>query len=419
MSSRVDKVITGRKGLWLLIFGPLLVLIATDIQEDARADFRRGGTTFIDGESLDGNEPWQELPGFAESRDDAFPPQPDVLPEPTSNEPLAVTAVDDGFIYRIDYENGASYEAQYQEYARYNRVSFVYEVPDKPFQKWFGRLLIPAGGMALVLGVISLLANLSGSDRRGTQLATAATTATTEPIAQATIQATASTTAAPLAAALLVRWLQRSRYYRLVGALVAASYYLVFVVANRHLVLNTLVLCMVAGMALGGAFAELHVIRRKPERTAIAGLSSRRFSDYTERADRGVLAIIAVAAVSIAGLSRTTVLAASALGPSLAALLVVAIVVWFQRLVVSRPRSALSADMRQADDLLRHLAVTQGFARPGIALACFLICVALVDPSHPAWLELVAQIPLVAGFGWLFIGRQARIPKMAERALST
>lgn len=210
----------------------------------------------------------------------------------------------------------------------------------------------------------------------------------------------------PTSVALLARWLRRSRHFRYVGGCAGAVLGLIFVQTHGLPVL----IGLLAGIAAGGAAAEVHSLGRGRGRPRTAELSRRRLRDYANRVDLAALAAVAVSATVLIAVTARS--GDDDRGPGLnaaiAALAVVAAVATMQGLVVVRPRPALRADLRRADDLMRRLAATQGFTRPGIALGIVLVIQALVaiglDDRAP-W--LIAGLVVAAG-GWYLASRQSR-----------
>ncbi|MCP4965577.1 MAG: hypothetical protein GY926_10100 [bacterium] len=214
------------------------------------------------------------------------------------------------------------------------------------------------GGL-VALTVASMVLSLSGHDSDSTKLAVGL---------------------APTSASsgLVDRWLKRTRYYRFVGGAVGLVVGVGFIDNGR---LAPVAIGMFAGVAGGGALAEIHLLRRKQQAARSAGLTARRLADYVRRTDVIRFALVAVVAVALLGASPIVdeFRRASLVRWALAALLVALVAVTLQRLVVLRTRPALRPDLRDADDLLRRLAATQGFVRPSLAL-----CVALLAQSVSA-----------------------------------
>lgn len=132
-------------------------------------------------------------------------------------------------------------------------------------------------------------------------------------------------------------------------------------------------------------------------------------ADYTLAPDRIALAAVGVLSMALFAARSAGLLAGSAsaaLVPSAIALATLA----FQYAVVVRRRPALSPDLRGADDMIRRLAATRGFARPGIAAAIAALAYALQPEGSPMdWVQLGL---LLVAVGWLFSGREARSPKL-------
>jgi hypothetical protein len=165
---------------------------------------------------------------------------------------------------------------------------------------------------------------------------------------------------------LLSRWMLRARRARNIGGVCGLVVWTLGTSAQ-----GDLLLCGVGGIALGAMIAELHSVRpRRGPRTAT--LDVRRVGHYLADRDRnrmlGVAAaavVLCVTAVAIDGLGTSVWCGGAALGVLGAAHAV-------QRRVAARPRPAIGASLRHADDLARELAIGRGLARPatyfGLAL---------------------------------------------------
>ena len=165
---------------------------------------------------------------------------------------------------------------------------------------------------------------------------------------------------------LLSRWMLRARRARNIGGICGV---VVWVLGTS--VQGDLLLCGVGGIALGAMLAELHVVRpQHGPRTAT--LDVRALGAYLTDRDRNrMIGVAGAAAVLIAmaaiedGFGVGVVCGGAALVVLGAANLV-------QRRVASRPRPAIAASLRRADDLARELAIGRGLAQPatyfGLAL---------------------------------------------------
>lgn len=212
----------------------------------------------------------------------------------------------------------------------------------------------------------------------------------------------------PLGGTLVTRWVKRSRYARFVGG--AVGFILGFGLAVYVNRIETLALLGLAGVAVGGALAEIHVLRRVKSGPRVVDLTRRRFSDYVGRLD---LVLIVTTALCALILSTTAFIidgfGAAALWPA-AGLLVMAVVVAVQHRVTMRPRPSLGPELLAADDLLRHLAATRAFARPSVALGLGLTAygISLLDQSHggplvdPTWVG-IATVALWIAAGLVFM----------------
>lgn len=259
----------------------------------------------------------------------------------------------------------------------FGSVLVLAPVGDGPSRVALGVILVIA-----VLGLAVLSLNLAGRD----------------PLAEH--RARSAFGRDPACVGLLTRWLRRSRHFRYVGGL--SGFILAVGTWSNGADLGSTAVGVLGGVAAGGAVAELH--RRRRHATArIAELTRRRLTDYARPVDLAALAAVALAAIGLAGWSasgggRTTDLAAVAAAGAVAATTVA-----LMRFVVYRPRPALDPDLRQADELMRRLAATQGFVRPAIAVALVLIAIAL-DRSGANG-SVIAAVWL-AGLAWYWLSRQ-------------
>lgn len=221
-----------------------------------------------------------------------------------------------------------------------------------------GGSIVVAGiwGAVVVVAASVLALNLAGFDPGGAQVVT-------------------DVDATPLGRALLVRWLSRSRYGRFVGG----SAGLILGVGLGDGDLGPALVGLLAGVAVGGAAVELHLVARRRTTRRTADLAVRHVVDYVPALDRVASGVLAVAAAGV------VVAATMAGGPgaglavrlAVGALVAVVAMIGVQRAVVGRRRPALEPGLRSADDLVRSLAVAQGFTRPAIALAAALVGEAL------------------------------------------
>jgi len=212
-------------------------------------------------------------------------------------------------------------------------------------------------------------------------------------------------TADPVSAELLKRWLSRSKHFRFVGG--AAGFVLGVGWMGGNLL--TLLLSVLGGVAVGGAAAELHSLRRQKTKAKSANVVARKLGDYVERGDAVAMAAAVVIAVLFAVLSVTSSNVGSGFATlaSAGALLVVAITFAMQWMVVVRPRPALPLGLRKADDLMRHLAVSLGFTRPAIALSFGLLAASLEWFGSDGLSALVALALWGAALGWYIASRQS------------
>ncbi len=248
-------------------------------------------------------------------------------------------------------------------------------------------------GLVLLALVGVLIANLSGRDPDAEQRA-------------------AGLDSDPAAVALLARWLQRSKHFRFVGG--TAGFIIGFSFVDGNLM--TLVLSVLAGIALGGALAEAHSLFRRPARTASADIIIRDPGQYTDRGDTLAMAAIAIMAFALsvfAALSDSTS-ARSALLAGVTALAVILTTLLFQRVVVTRRRPALPERLRRADDLMRRLAATLGFTKPAIALALGLLAQSVYWLGSSGLNAVGAVLLWAAAFGWYVSSRQSTKNLVAE-----
>jgi hypothetical protein len=209
----------------------------------------------------------------------------------------------------------------------------------------------------------------------------------------------------PLAAGLFARWLRRSKHFRFVGGLVGGILGLSFADGD----LTPILVGLLAGIAVGGALAEVHFFGRQRTSPRSADITVRRLSDYVTRTDTAALITISVAAFAMTAVSvadrsdqpRTSWSAVAAL----AAVLATAGMQWA---VVVRRRPALSADLRRADDLMRRLAATQGFTRPAVAFALVMVSQGLATFGQSITITIVVVALWILALAWYVASRQSR-----------
>lgn len=218
------------------------------------------------------------------------------------------------------------------------------------------------------------------------------------------------------------RWLSRSRHYRFIGGVVGVILYYgiepMRVGSLLSVQLPSMPMHLIGGIAIGGALAEIHLIhrsRKTASRTAI--LHTRRRRDYTTPIDDAAMSAIALVSASLLGLGLVDVVNIS-LWPGLAPLAIAAATWLMQRLVAVRRRPATGREIRDADDLVRFLALTRGFTRPAIATALLVLSRNVLLAGGPGWTRWLALGLIALGFGWHFSGLEARIPALA-RSFST
>lgn len=190
---------------------------------------------------------------------------------------------------------------------------------------------------------------------------------------------------------LLRRWLHRVRWRRWVGGLVGMlsgpTISLLFESVDLGFVYSGLV-----GLTLGSLSSELHHIRRGRDSARVADLTVRHISDYANSTDQKALGVCGAAAV--ATLAYALVSPAST-GWAVGAVAVLLVAIAMQQRVALRRRPALTTELREADDLLRAIAISRGIARPAIALALASIGIALA-PSDTAAAEIVETVVWIA-----------------------
>lgn len=405
---RVLLAMVGRAGLWGFLFCVVFAAAGFGFAASEPKLYGYGSTFSLAVDASDApvaasdlplppqDLDWRELPGFEDGRLLELPPTPG------SNAVMSTSVTDrDGVIgnsvkYQIDYADGSKYVAYLSPIGD---TEYSYEPYQTALQRIAPPIFAVAAIISAVVGLMALLFAFFGVDPGATRLSTEAVE---DPYAQA----------------LLGRWMKRSRFYRLLGGL---SGFLVAMARNLdgRILVNELVVGVVGGIVVGGALAEFHLLRRKPQTIAAADLTVRRFSDFSNAWDRRAMVAIAAASMcfivgSMAGLWYDSAGRRSAV----LAMVVVAAAAGTQYVVFRRPRPALDAQLRRADDLLRYLASTHGFARPAIALALLFLSAALGQQltGAVAWV-LYISLNLLA-LGWLLMGRHGRIPRVVAARLA-
>jgi len=219
-------------------------------------------------------------------------------------------------------------------------------------------------------------------------------------------------TSDPVSTALLKRWLSRSKHFRFVGG--AAGFVLGVGFANGNLL--TLLLSVLGGIAIGGSAAEFHSLRRSATATTSANVITRKLGDYVDRGDSvAMLAVAAIASLfAVLSAISSDVQSGSATVASVGALVVVAITFAMQRFVIARPRPALAADLRQADDLMRRLAARLGFTKPAIALSFGLLAKSVEWFGSDDTGTFLGLVLWGAALGWYIASRQSSKNLLAE-----
>lgn len=209
----------------------------------------------------------------------------------------------------------------------------------------------------------------------------------------------------PFAAALFARWLRRSKHFRFVGGLSGATLGLAFAEGN----LAPVLVGLLAGIAVGGAMAEVHFLGHRHTSPRSADITLRRLSDYVTRTDTAALITITVAAfamIAIAVADRSD--QPKPLWSAVAALAAVLATTGMQWAVVVRRRPALSVDLRRADDLMRRLAATQGFTRPAIAFALVMLSQSLATFENSITITIIVIALWILALAWYVASRQSR-----------
>ncbi len=209
----------------------------------------------------------------------------------------------------------------------------------------------------------------------------------------------------PLSAALFARWMRRSRHFRFVGGLAGGIMGLAFADGS----LMPVLIGILAGIAVGGAAAEIHSVGRRESAPQSADMSVRHLRDYVTRTDSVALAAVAGAAVvMIAGAVLGLVGGNGIVWASATALLAVGGAASMQWAVSVRRRPALSPDLRRADDLMRRLAATQGFTRPAIAFALMMLSQGLATLGNSIAVTVAVLILWTLALAWYVASRQSR-----------
>lgn len=262
---------------------------------------------------------------------------------------------------------------------------FLVAVPEDGGAGFLGTVVLYGAG-AIVLTV--LLLNLAGHDPDAEELA--AHLAPTSP-----------------AQALLARWLRRSRYYRFVGGAVGFVLGVGFIDNGQ---VAPILIGFLAGVTAGGGLAEVHALRRHRSSARNADLANRQIADYVKRVDLFSLGGVAIGAgvASTAALVLSAADRGAAVRWGLAALATVAATGALLRLVAMRPRPALSAELREADDLLRHLATTHGFTRPAMGLSAGLLAQSVHALGTAPGYGVATFVLWLLGLAWYMSSRLDR-----------
>lgn len=397
MSSLIKRVVSSRLGLVALVLGPLLALIAS-AGMSAHAESTR--TSYLDRVAASAaaaaantdptemwtmNPQWSNLPGFGEPVDNAFGTGQQ-YPVPSDEDAVVATVDDAGNVhYSIEYADGARLTV---DVTPGDHGFFTYTEPrNLPVQALFVVLLVLALG-TIVFGGTALIYNLAGPDPVAARLAR-------------------EMHLGPAPRALAERWFRRSRYYRLLGGIVVLILYLGL--NNGAIEVDVLALAVLCGIAFGGAIAEIHVLRTPRPRAVAADITPRRMGDYANGRDHFLMAVLAAISLVVfaAGIGRW--LDPETVWWSGLVVVLFAIVLIFQRLVATRARPALGSELRAADDLLRYLASTHGFARPAIGAAFLALAFAVAQDDGGWWNFAGWGVLTLAGLLWLYLGRTSTL----------
>lgn len=199
---------------------------------------------------------------------------------------------------------------------------------------------------------------------------------------------------------LLQRWLHRVRWRRYVGGVIGVILGLWWTVIADG---QAFFVIAIGAVALASLSTELHHLRPDRHRARTAELTQRRLGDYTKATHQLVLAGIALVAAGMAGfgvVAKPEDRWASAVW-ALLAVVTVALTVGLQWRAATRRRSALPAEVRRADDFIRRLAVQNGIAQPGTALALLLLGQAFITAGAGVVGVVVSWVAL----GWWWSNR--------------
>lgn len=230
---------------------------------------------------------------------------------------------------------------------------------------------------------------------------------------------------------LLDRYVDRADRFRrtgtLVGFTVAGTVWLVYQAAVEPAAV-TLALAPVAAVGLTGSLlgtiaAEVFRFRRPLDVVRTASLSRREDSLVDDAVVERRESLVVIAAI---GAGAYSFAAASPLAAVLAGVAVLLIPVrrWAQHRIVTRPRSALPADVAEADTVIRRLAAVHGIGRPAMAAAVLILSVSfghLASDDGTPGSALASIVLLVVGIVWWWTGRsyggsRLRMPAVTIRS---
>ena len=202
-------------------------------------------------------------------------------------------------------------------------------------------VLAVAFGLAMLIIIVQMGLGIAGFDADAARIADRLASGNTE-------------------RALVTRWLERSRWFRHLGGIAGLLFgTLTFQSIGRGLTFSLL------GLAAGSLLAEAHLLGvSAPRQRRLGDLRARSVTDYW--APREQFALAALALVAIVLLVQELIGGELTISTAwaIAALMVVGVCLMCQWRTATRRRPVLGDGLRNADDLVRHLAITRGMARP-------------------------------------------------------
>lgn len=176
--------------------------------------------------------------------------------------------------------------------------------------------------------------------------------------------------------ALVTRWLERSRWFRHVGGIAGLLFgTLTFQSVGRGITFGLL------GIAAGSLLAEAHLLGgQAPKQRRLVDLWARRVGDYWTPQEQIALVLLAIIAVVLVVQELLGGPLTIRSGWAVVALMVVGLCLMCQWRTATRRRPVLTDSLRNADDLVRHLAITRGMAKPATMAALALLANATATP---------------------------------------